>query len=31
MAVGASWSEATRKFAIARDGWPGWRTLTGLP
>jgi uncharacterized protein (DUF4213/DUF364 family) len=30
MAVGASWSEATRKFAIARDSWPGWRTLTGL-
>lgn len=30
MAVGASWSEATRKFAIAREGWPGWRTLTGL-
>lgn len=29
MAAGESWSAATRKFAIARDGWPGWRTMTG--
>lgn len=29
MAVGESWSAATRKFAIARAGWPGWRALTG--
>jgi uncharacterized protein len=29
MADGASWSSATRKFAIARDSWPGWRALTG--
>ena len=31
MAAGESWSSATRKFAIARDGWPGWRALTGSP
>ena len=31
MAAGESWSSATRKFAIARDGWPGWRALTGCP
>lgn len=30
MAAGESWSAATRKFAIARDGWPGWRALTGV-
>lgn len=30
MAAGESWSPATRKFAIAREGWPGWRALTGL-
>ena len=30
MAGGESWSEATRKFAMAREGWPGWRCLTGL-
>jgi len=29
MAVGESWSHATRKFAIAREGWRGWRALTG--
>ena len=29
MAAGASWSSACRKFAIAREGWPGWRALTG--
>lgn len=29
MADGASWSNSTRKFAIARDGWLGWRALTG--
>ena len=27
MAVGDSWSSATQKFAIASDGWPGWRSL----
>ncbi|MGS5088426.1 Rossmann-like domain-containing protein [Hydrogenophaga sp. A37] len=30
MAVGESWSSATRKFAIQRDGWLGWRALAGL-
>lgn len=30
MAAGESWSEATRKFAIAGETWPGWRRLTGL-
>lgn len=29
MAAGESWSSATRKFAIDRAGWPGWRALTG--
>jgi uncharacterized protein len=29
MAEGGSWSGSTRKFAIARDSWPGWRALTG--
>lgn len=29
MAEGASWSNSTRKFAIARERWPGWRALTG--
>lgn len=29
MAAGESWSAATRKFAIARECWPGWRTMTG--
>ena len=29
MAAGESWSAATRKFAIAREGWPGWRAMTG--
>jgi uncharacterized protein (DUF4213/DUF364 family) len=24
MARGVPWSAATRKFAIARDQWPGW-------
>jgi uncharacterized protein (DUF4213/DUF364 family) len=24
---GASWSAATRKFAIHRDSWPGWQRL----
>ncbi len=27
MAAGESWSRATRKFAIAREDWPGWREL----
>lgn len=31
MAAGESWSGASRKFAIARDGWPGWAALTGGP
>ncbi|MFP5466017.1 MAG: Rossmann-like domain-containing protein [Gammaproteobacteria bacterium] len=31
MAAGESWSAATRKFAIARESWPGWRALTGCP
>lgn len=30
MATGGSWSSATRKFAIKRDDWVGWRALTGL-
>jgi len=30
MAEGRSWSTSTRKFAIAREGWPGWRAMTGL-
>jgi uncharacterized protein (DUF4213/DUF364 family) len=30
MAGGESWSEATRKFAMARETWPGWRRLTCL-
>jgi uncharacterized protein (DUF4213/DUF364 family) len=30
MAAGASWSAATTKFAISREGWPGWRALTAL-
>ena len=29
MAASESWSSATRKFAIAREGWPGWRAMTG--
>ena len=29
MAAGESWSAATRKFAIAREGWPGWQAMTG--
>jgi uncharacterized protein (DUF4213/DUF364 family) len=29
MAAGESWSGASRKFAIARDSWLGWRVLTG--
>lgn len=29
MAEGRSWSTSTRKFAIAREGWPGWRAMTG--
>lgn len=29
MAVGESWSAATRKFAITREAWPGWQALTG--
>lgn len=28
MAAGESWSGATRKFAIERGSWPGWRALT---
>jgi uncharacterized protein len=30
MAMGESWSNATRKFAIVRDAWRGWRSLVGL-
>lgn len=30
LAKGDSWSAVTRKFAIARDGWPGWQALTGV-
>jgi uncharacterized protein (DUF4213/DUF364 family) len=29
MAAGESWSDATRKFAIARATWAGWRAMTG--
>jgi len=29
MAAGEGFSACTRKFAISRDGWPGWRALTG--
>jgi uncharacterized protein (DUF4213/DUF364 family) len=29
MAAGESFSASTRKFAITRDGWPGWHALTG--
>jgi hypothetical protein len=29
MAAGDPWSAASRKFAIARADWPGWRALTG--
>lgn len=29
MGAGESWSAATRKFVIARDGWPGWRAISG--
>lgn len=28
MAEGRSWSDSTRKFAIAREGWPGWQAMT---
>lgn len=28
MQQGQSWSTATRKFAIAREGWAGWRAMT---
>jgi uncharacterized protein (DUF4213/DUF364 family) len=28
MAAGESWNHATRKFAIARATWPGWRAMT---
>lgn len=30
MAAGESWSEATRKFAIARETWPGWHRFAGI-
>lgn len=30
MAEGRSWSSSTCKFAIAREGWPGWRAMAGL-
>ena len=30
MAAGESWSGATRKFAIERGTWPGWRVVAGL-
>ena len=29
MAAGESFSASTRKFAIAREGWPGWHALAG--
>ena len=29
MARGEPWREASRKFAIARDSWPGWERLAG--
>ena len=29
LVAGESWSACTQKFAIDRDGWPGWRALTG--
>lgn len=29
MARGESWRAATRKFAIARESWSGWQTMTG--
>jgi uncharacterized protein (DUF4213/DUF364 family) len=29
MATGGSWSNSSRKFAIASSTWPGWRALTG--
>ena len=29
MATGESFSASTRKFAIARETWPGWRAMTG--
>lgn len=29
MAAGESFSACTRKFAIVREDWPGWRALTG--
>lgn len=29
MAAGTSWSAASRKFAIRREAWPGWKALTG--
>ena len=29
MARGQPWGPYTRKFAIARDRWPGWRALIG--
>jgi len=29
MAAGESWSGASRKFAITRDSWLGWRALAG--
>ncbi|MEZ5664795.1 MAG: DUF364 domain-containing protein [Burkholderiaceae bacterium] len=28
MASGQSWSFASRKFAITREGWPGWQRMT---
>ncbi|MGM9426049.1 Rossmann-like domain-containing protein [Hydrogenophaga sp. MI9] len=30
MAAGESWSGASRKFAIARGSWPGWRQIAGM-
>lgn len=29
MATGESFSASTRKFAITRETWPGWRAMTG--
>ena len=30
MATGESWSAASRKFAITREGWPGWKALAQI-
>jgi uncharacterized protein len=30
MATGQNFSNSTRKFAIARENWPGWRPMVGV-